>query len=150
MTPLHEYFDVVRTRNCGRFRSFSWAITHCFWAPGPISGAHDPYTRILRRRQNSSFQAFLAVFVGYNTLFFLARSRFQGPMTPLHEYFDVVRTRNFGRFRSFSWPITHCFWAPGPISGAHDPDTRILRRRQNSSFQAFLAVFVEDKTRLLY
>ena len=59
----------VKTRRFRHFWPFSLAIAHCFGIRARFRWPVTPGTQLFGRRQNSSFRAFLAVFVGYNTLF---------------------------------------------------------------------------------
>ena len=45
--PVHENWDVVKTRRFGHFWPFSWTVAHSFLALRTISTASDPgYTKI--------------------------------------------------------------------------------------------------------
>ena len=78
-----------------------------------------PGTRLFGRHQNSSFRAFLVVFVGYNTVFW-GPGRFRWPVT---------RTQLFGRrqnssFRAFLVIFVGnntLFWDPGLVFMSLDP-----------------------------
>ena len=112
--------------------------------------------------------------MGYNTLFWGSEDDFDGLWPPVDGYFNVVHTRRFEHFWSFSWAITPCFvvrgrfrWSVilgrrlfdavktrrfehldvgGRFSCPLTPGTRLFGCCQNSSFRAFFAVFVGYNT----
>ena len=99
-------------------------------------------TRLFGRRQNLSFRAFLAVCVGYNTLFWgpgTVLVSLDPRYTAIWTWSKLVILSISGRFCGL---ITHCFGVRGRFRWPVTPGTRLFRCRQNSSLRAFLAVFV--------
>ena len=145
---VHENWDVVKTRRFAHFWPFSWAITHSFWLRRRFQWLVIPCTRKLARRKNTSIWSFLTVIMGNSRRFFGTGYDFNAFRPRVHENWDMVRTRRFGNFWSFSWAIAHgFFWLRRLFQRLVTPCTRKLGRRQNSSIWSFLADFVGYSTR---
>ena len=79
-----------------------------------------PGTRLFGRHQNSSFRAFLAVCVGYNTLFW-GPGRFRWPVTLGTQLFGRRQNSSFRAFLVVFVGYNTLFWGPGTVFMSLDP-----------------------------
>ena len=79
-----------------------------------------PGTRLFGCHQNSSFRAFLVVFVGYNTLFW-GPGRFRWPETPGTQLFGRRQNSSFRAFLVVFVEYNTLFWGPGTVFMSLDP-----------------------------
>ena len=111
--------------------------------------SRDPGIRKLGRRQNSSIWSILAVFMGYSTLFLSSGVISMSRDTGYKKKWDVVKTRRFGHFGTFSWAIAQCFWVRGRFRCLVISGIQKFGRRQNSSIWSFRHVFMGYSTLFL-
>ena len=69
VAPVHGFRADVKTCRFRVFWPFPWAIAHCFGFRIRLSWPVTAGARFQGVRQNSSFSRFMAVFVGFSTLF---------------------------------------------------------------------------------
>ena len=123
--PIYRYLDVVKTRRFEHFWPFSWGSGRFRWPVTPGTRPVTPGTRPFRRRQNSSFPPFMAIYVCYSTMFWCP-----------------------GKIQMARDPRDTAIWTSSKlvVLDISDHFRGLFGRRQNSSLRSFMTIFVRYRT----
>ena len=115
-------------------------MAHCLGFQERFSEPVTPGTRFQGRRQNSSFSRFLAVFVGYSTLFRVPGT-ISEPVTPGTRFQGRRQNSTFSRFLAVFVGYSTLFRVPGTIFGARVPRYTVSRATSKLIVFAFSGRF---------
>ena len=114
-----------------------------FWGPGVSPTIDEPQGALTCRSSILLVLAGSGPFRGLLLTVLGSRSNFHDCRTPRCAYVSIINTRNFGRFWTISWTITHCFGVPERFPRLTNPGVRLCFGHQHSRFWPILTRFVD-------